>query len=94
MTQYTNNEEFNVLLREIESRLVEAHGHVLSGDALCRALGYRTMGALRQAASLGKLPVPTFMPENRRGRYALTMDVAKWLAEERYKAVIDHEKSE
>lgn len=86
MTLCTKNEEFERLAREIEARLIELHGHLLSGEVLCRALGYRTMGAMRQAASQGKLPVPTFMPKNRRGRYALAMDVAKWLAEERTKA--------
>ena len=38
---------------------------------------------MRQAALHGKLPVPIFTPKNRRGQFALAIDVASWLAQER-----------
>ena len=52
----------------------------MSGDALRRALGYRSMDALRKAISRGTAPVRVFMLPNRRGRFALARDVAMWLA--------------
>ena len=33
------------------------------------------------------LPVPVFELEKRRGKFALTIDVAKWLVQERTKAL-------
>lgn len=53
---------------------------MLGGAALCRALGFPTAAAMRQAVSRGRVPVPLFEIEKRRGRFALTRDVALWLA--------------
>lgn len=55
------------------------HGPLLNGTALYRALGLPSAAAFRQAASRGQLPVPVFTIPNRRGRFALTRDVAAWL---------------
>lgn len=68
------------LAHEIEHGLHERHGPVLSGAALYRALGFPTAAAMRQALSRGQLSVPVFDIANRRGRFALTRDVALWLA--------------
>lgn len=68
------------LAQEIEHGLHERHGPMLGGAALYRALGFPTAAALRQAVSRGRIPVPLFDIENRRGRFALTRDVALWLA--------------
>lgn len=57
---------------------------MMFGDALRKALGYRSGDAFRQAASRGTLPIHTFKIETRRGRFAMTKDVAKWLVEQRY----------
>jgi hypothetical protein len=70
----------NQLAQEIERSLHERHGPMLGGAALCRALGFPTAAAMRQAVSRGRMPVPLFDIENRRGRFALTRDVARWLA--------------
>lgn len=64
----------------LEANLMKDEGALLSGDALRRALGYRSMDALRQAIARGTVPVPVFTLPNRRGRFALTRDVAMWLA--------------
>jgi len=85
MAQDSDENELEELANKIEASLLGKYGPVLTGDVLRLTLGYSTMGALRQAASVGNLPVPTFTPKNRRGRFALSMDVAKWLASERLK---------
>lgn len=64
------------LMADLEAR----HGPLLNGRALYRALGLPSADAFRQAASRGQLPVRVFMIPNRRGRFALTRDVAHWLA--------------
>lgn len=68
------------LAHEIEQGLYERHGPMLGGAALYRALGFPTAAAMRQAVSRGRVPVPLILIENRRGRFALTRDVAIWLA--------------
>lgn len=75
------------LAQEIEQSLHERHGPMLGGAALCRALGFPTAAAMRQAVSRGRVPVPLFDIENRRGRFALTRDVAMWLARCRAKSL-------
>lgn len=65
------------LLRvEIEA----AHGPLLTGSALVCALGFRSSAALRQARRRGQIPVLLFSVPHRRGLFALTRDVADWLA--------------
>ena len=74
----------NKLSSELESKLFEEHGPMMFGDDLRQALGYRSGDAFRQAASRGTLPVYTFRIETRRGRFAMTNEVARWLAKQRY----------
>lgn len=72
------------LFVELENKLYEEHGPMMFGDALRQALGYRSGDAFRQAACRGTLPLHTFKIESRRGRFAMTKDVAHWLAKQRY----------
>jgi hypothetical protein len=73
-------------IERLEAELVRQHGHMLTGDALRCALGYPSMDALRQAHSRGTLPVLVFTIKNRRGKWALTHDVACWIIEQRNNA--------
>lgn len=68
------------LAESIEAQLMKDEGSLLSGEPLRRALGYRSMDALRKAISRGTVPVRVFMLPSRRGRFALARDVALWLA--------------
>ncbi|WP_288128553.1 hypothetical protein [Thiomonas sp.] len=68
------------LAEALEAKLMKDEGSLLTGDALRRALGYRSMDALRKAISRGTAPVRVFMLPSRRGRFALARDVAMWLA--------------
>lgn len=64
----------------IEATLIREEGAILGGDALRRVLGYRSLDALRKAIQRGTIPVKVFPLHGRRGRFALTRDVAVWLA--------------
>lgn len=66
--------------------LTRQYGPLLSGDRLREVLGYSTKEAYRQAMVRKTLPVLVFEIENRRGKFALTIDVARWLVQERTKA--------
>lgn len=84
-----NNDRIDVdaLADELEEKLVQQFGPLLSNELLYRALGFPSMGAFRQALSKQRVPIPVFSIPNRNGKFALTMDVAKWLANQRVMAV-------
>jgi hypothetical protein len=67
------------LRNELESR----HGPLLGGSALVAALGLASAAALRQARRRGHVAVAVFTLPKRRGVFALTRDVADWLAQAR-----------
>lgn len=62
-----------------EAALTQTLGPVVGGNALSKALGYRTQAAFRKAKQRGRLPIRTFEVEGRRGRFAATSDIAAWL---------------
>lgn len=65
----------------LERDLLARYGSpLLGGDDLRSVLGYPSVEALRQAICRGTVPVPVFAVEHRRGKFALTKDVAAWLA--------------
>lgn len=79
-TDKTDNFE---LAQILEEDLLKLYGPLLSGESLRKALGFRTQGAVRQAIWQGRVPVPVFLLEHRKGYFALSKDVASWLAEKR-----------
>lgn len=83
MSKPTDNDTVEQLATKIKQDLMELHGVLLHGNALYRALGFETGNAFRQAKLKGHIPVPLLNLENKRGSYALTEDVARWLAEQR-----------
>jgi len=62
-----------------EHRLILALGATVGGDTLSKALGYPSQGAFRKAFQRGRLPVTTFELSGRRGRFAASADIARWL---------------
>jgi hypothetical protein len=74
----------DVLNRDLAGR----YGPMISNDNLRLALGYPSKEAFRQALSRKTIPVPIFEIENRRGKFALTKDIASWLAAQRERAFI------
>lgn len=75
------------LATRLEQDLVDRYGPVVGGEMLSEVLGYPSLSALRQALARGTVPVPVFDIAHRRGRFALTRDIAIWLADRRNTAV-------
>lgn len=82
----TNESLIKALSIELETKLYEDNGPMMFGNALTKALGYRSGDAFRKAANRGTVPIHIFKIETRRGWFAMTKDVAAWLAEQRYPA--------
>lgn len=77
------------LASHLERDLVDRYGPVIGGEQLSEVLGYPTLGAFRQSLARGTVAVPVFDIAHRRGRFALTHDIAIWLADRRNAAVND-----
>lgn len=80
------------LASHLERDLVDRYGPVIGGGQLSEVLGYPTLGAFRQSLARGTVPVPVFDIAHRRGRFALTRDIAIWLADRRNTAITDKTK--
>jgi hypothetical protein len=90
MTDIQFDEPLALLL---ERELMRQHGPMMSNDNLRVALGYPSKEAFRQAIARKSVPIPVFDIEKRRGKFALTTDVAAWLAAQRTRATSHPEKS-
>jgi len=80
------NDDERVLFNEIARDLLTAHGAVLKGEALWRALGFGSRSAFQRAVAARTVGVTLFPMREGRGRYALTRDVARYLAKLRIDA--------
>lgn len=78
----------------LERELTAQHGPMMTGEALRIALGYPSKEAFRQAFVRKTTPIPIFTLERRRGKFALTKDVAAWLASQRARAVAESSATE
>lgn len=78
------NEQFyaTLLLDDLSNR----YGQVIGGETLSKVLGFSSTAAMKQALKRETLLIPTFFIMGRRGRFALTADVAVWLSECRARA--------
>ena len=61
--------------------LTKMYGPLLASRDLWKILGYASPAAYRQSRVRGQLPIAEFKIEGRRGKFALTLDVANWLFE-------------
>jgi len=66
--------------QELLERLTAQHGELIGGMALARCLGYRTPRAFQIALQRRQLPIAIFTLPGRRGRFARTFEIARWLA--------------
>ncbi|MRV70691.1 hypothetical protein GJ700_03035 [Duganella sp. FT92W] len=73
---------------QLEQDLLQLHGPMMTGDCLRKALGYPSSAAFRQAIVRNTIPVPIFNIEKRRGKFALTKEVAQWVAAQRGKTAM------
>lgn len=72
------------LEQELYTELFKAHGPIMTGKPLWSSLGYISDDAFRMSISRGEMPIPLFSIDNRRGRYALVKEVARFLAQQRF----------
>lgn len=79
----SDNNEIERLSQQLEGELVEIYGHLLTNDSLEKLLLYPSKEAFRKAVTRKQVPVPLFKIPNRHGRFALTKDVARYLATQR-----------
>jgi len=75
--------EVDRLKDELRREMDASRGPLLGGIALARALGLESLAALRQARRRGRITINLFSLPQRRGYFALTADVAEWLARAR-----------
>lgn len=59
--------------------MLKEFGPLMGGEELRRALGYRSWAAFARAVRTNTVGIRIFEIPNRRGRFALTSDVAEWL---------------
>lgn len=64
----------------LAKEMLAQYGPLLGGAALHQALGFTCAAAMRQAVIRNQVGVRLFNIANRRGKFALTRDVAEWLA--------------
>lgn len=80
--------------KKLEEILLKEYGPILSGDLLSSCLGYPTIGSFRKSVSRNTVPITIFTIPNRKGKFALTIDVAKWLAQQKKQAIKDNNSKE
>jgi len=83
MKRIESDEEEQRIREALENDLLRMYGPVLHGQNLRQSLGYETRDAFRQAVTRKVVPVPIFDIEHRKGKFALSKDVAAYLAKKR-----------
>ncbi len=91
MTNENLEEQMQALASEIEHDLYQHFGPLLFNANLYAALGYPSGDAFRQALCRKTVPVEIFSIERRRGKFALSRDVALWLAQQRFQQATEKE---
>lgn len=69
----------NTTKSEIFEELQARFGPLIGGKELALALGFASTTAFRQALRRGNIPVKVFVLPSRKGKFALTRDVSRWL---------------
>lgn len=64
-------------------QMVTHYGPTLGGQDLYAALGFKSYAAFHRSKHRGEIGVRVFTLPGRRGWFALTVEVAEWLAEQR-----------
>ncbi|WP_377159624.1 hypothetical protein ACFJIX_10115 [Roseateles sp. UC29_93] len=77
MNQAQQTNTTQKMLRQMATR----YGPIMGGTALRQALGFSSAAAMRQAVLRNQVGVQLFNLKNRRGKFALTQDVVRWLAD-------------
>ena len=67
----------------LSAQMLQLYGPLMSGPALYKSLGFNSYLAFHRALAADGLGVRVFSIKGRRGKFALTLDVATWLEEQR-----------
>lgn len=65
---------------QLNDAMLQQYGPLIGGVDLRMALGFRTATTFQRAMREKTLSVPVFDVPGRRGKFALTVDVAAWLS--------------
>lgn len=68
-------------IKDLEKDLTEKYGGVVGNADLRHLLGYKSYSTFNRAVRMGLVEVNVFEIKNRRGKFALTTDIANWLYE-------------
>lgn len=63
----------------MQNALYEQYGPLIGGPDLVKVLGYRSNASFRRAEKLGLIGVRIFDIPGRKGKFAMSIDVAIWL---------------
>lgn len=66
---------------DLERKVIQKHGFLLTGEHLRCALSYGSLESLRQAIMRDTIPVKVFEIKGRRGKFTTARRVAHWLAQ-------------
>lgn len=91
MCDLSNAPEFTRLSDEIYADLVQEGGNVFSGEPLRRALGFKSLGAMNKAIARKKVSLPFFRMPERRGKFVLARELARFIAKQRLQAGLTRE---
>ncbi len=71
----------------IEQQLINQYGVLVTGDSLHKALGFNSSAAFRKGVERGTVEIPIMSFKNRRGKYALSTDIAEWITKYRFSSL-------
>ena len=66
-------------LEEYRASLIAQYGPLIGGRDLVRSLGFGTQAAFDKARREQRLPIRAFRIDGRRGCFAATAELARWL---------------
>ena len=61
--------------------LTDKYGEIVSLEDMAKILGYKTASAVKYAIKKEQLTIQTFFIKGRKGRFAMTRNIASWLIE-------------
>lgn len=82
-----NKTEYKEFVDKLEKELIAEHGYMVSQEPLSKLLGYKSLASFKMSLSRVKPPLPVFPIENRRGVFAMAVDIAQWMAKKRFQAL-------
>jgi hypothetical protein len=68
--------------RDLRQKLEQTYGRVMASSQIAALLVFPSTAAFRQARRRGSISIRMFTMPGRRGSFAMTQDVAAWLAQQ------------